>query len=59
MGDRYRELMVPLIPINYEGDRVLYQGISMDRKITVEFIRQDGETYLLYERYKLKKVGKL
>ncbi|MBS7652805.1 MAG: serine hydrolase [Candidatus Bathyarchaeia archaeon] len=59
MGDRYRELMVPLIPLEFKGDRALFQGISMDRKIPVEFIKDGGETYLLYERYKLRKIGRI
>ncbi len=59
MGDRYRDLTVPLIPSEVEGGRLLFHGISMDRRIPVEFIRDGGETYLLYERYKLRRIGKL
>ncbi len=59
MGDRYRELVVPLVPSGLVGESLHFHGISMDRKIPVEFVKEGGETYLLYERYKMKRVGKL
>ncbi|MEM2926942.1 MAG: serine hydrolase [Candidatus Bathyarchaeia archaeon] len=59
MGDRYREAMIPLIPLEIQRERHLFHGLSMDRKIPVEFFKDKDSTYLLYERYKLRKVGKL
>ncbi len=57
--DKYTEFIVPLIPVDWEGDVKVFHAISMNRKIPTEFIERDGEIFLIYERYKLKKVGKI
>ena len=57
--DKYTEFIAPLIPVDWDGDVKIFHAISMDRKVPTEFIREDGETFLIYERYKLKKVGKI
>ncbi|MGQ9679162.1 MAG: serine hydrolase [Candidatus Bathyarchaeia archaeon] len=59
IGDKYRDLTVPLVPVDWEGAVKIFHGISMDRRISAEFYEQEGDTYLIYERYKMKKVGKI
>ncbi len=58
-GDKYRDVTVPLIPLDWESPTKTFEGIAGDRKQIAEFYIQDGDEYLIYERYKLKKVGKL
>lgn len=58
-GDKYRDVTVPLVPVDWLGDVKLFEGLSGDRKQRVEFYREGGEQYLIYERYKMRKVGKI
>ena len=57
--DKYTEFTVPLLPVEVEGDTKVFQAISMDRKIPTEFIKEGEDIFLIFERYKMKKVGKL
>ena len=59
MGDRYRDVTVPLIPVDWTGPLKIFQGISMDRRFSVEFFKEDEDQFLIYERYKMRKIGKL
>lgn len=59
MGDKYRDLSIPLVPIDWESPTKIFHGISLDRKISAEFYKQGDDAYLIYERYKMKKVGKI
>lgn len=57
--DKYRDIVVPLIPENLEGDVKTFYTLQAGGKLTIEFI-VDGENIdLIYERYRLKKVGRL
>lgn len=57
--DKYTEMTVPLLPVSLEGNVKVFHGISMDRKVPAEFTMEGEEVHLVYERYKLRKVGKL
>lgn len=57
-GDKYRDVTVPLIPLDWESPTKTFEGITGDRKQPAEFYKQDGEQHLIYERYKFKRVGK-
>ena len=56
--DKYTEFVVPLLPKDIEGEIKVFHAISMDRKIPTEFVREGDDLFLIFERYKLKKVGK-
>jgi CubicO group peptidase (beta-lactamase class C family) len=58
-GDKYRDVTVPLIPLEWLGDVKRFEGLSADRKQLAEFYRVGGEQYLIYERYKMKRIGKI
>jgi hypothetical protein len=58
-GDKYRDVTVPLIPIDWLGDVKVFEGLSGDRKQRVEFYCEGGGQYLIYERYKMKRIGKI
>ncbi|RLE57482.1 MAG: serine hydrolase [Thermoprotei archaeon] len=55
--DRYTESIVPLIPIELSEERAIFYTTSWGRKFYVEFYIKDGTVELIYERYKLIKVG--
>ncbi|RLG45006.1 MAG: serine hydrolase [Thermoproteota archaeon] len=57
--DKYTEFTMPLIPVDIEGKVKVFHAISMDMKVPTEFIKEDEDLFLIYERYKLKKVGKI
>ncbi len=57
--DRYTEFTLPLIPADIDGETKVFHAISMDMKVPAEFIMENGDLFLIYERYKLKKVGKI
>jgi len=57
-GDKYREVTVPLIPLDWESPTKTFESPTGERKQIAEFYVQDGEQYLIYERYKFKRVGK-
>ena len=59
IGDRYREVSVPLIPIDWLGDVKHFEALVGDMKQTMEVYSDGGKQYLIYERYKMKKVGKI
>jgi hypothetical protein len=46
-----------LIPLEWLEDVKRFEGFSADRKQPVEFYRVGGEQYLIYERYKMKRIG--
>ncbi len=50
---------LPLIPELLEGKILRFHVLTLDRRIPIEFYRRRGETYMLYERYKLRKSSKL
>ena len=57
-GDKFRDVSVPLIPVDWTGDVKRFEGISGDRKYPAEFYRVGVEQFLIYERYKMRRVGK-
>lgn len=57
-GDKYRDVAAPLIPLDWESPTKTFESPSGDRKYTAEFYTKDGEQYLVYERYKFRRVGK-
>ncbi len=57
-GDKYRDVSVPLIPLDWESPTKTFEAPSGDRKYVAEFYTRDGEQYLVYERYKFRRVGK-
>ena len=57
--DKYSDLIVPLIPESVEGDVWMFYALSTGRRLPVEFRCQEGKVELIYERYLLRKTGKL
>ncbi len=55
-GDKYRDVAVPLIPLDWESPTKTFESPTGERKQIAEFYTQDGEQYLIYERYKYKRV---
>jgi CubicO group peptidase (beta-lactamase class C family) len=57
LGDRYTELVVPLVPEGNEGNTVTFYTWQGRRKLPVEFLVREGRVELIYERYLLRRVG--
>ena len=57
--DRYMEEIVPLFPENLEGNVKTFYTLQGAGKLKVEFIVNGKDVDLLFERYRLKKVGVL
>jgi len=56
-ADKYHDASIPAIPLDWESPTKTFEVPAGDRKYTAEFYTQDGEQYLIYERYKYKRVG--
>ncbi len=54
-GDKYRDVSVPLVPLDWESPVKTFEGFVGDRKQIAEFYVEDGEHYIIYERYKLRR----
>ncbi len=57
--DKYTDMIIPLIPEDIEGDVKRFYTIQAGGKLPVEFIVDGGNVELIYERYRMKKVGSL
>ncbi|MEM2202564.1 MAG: serine hydrolase [Candidatus Bathyarchaeia archaeon] len=57
--DKYTDVIIPLIPENIEGNVKRFYAIQAGGKLPVEFIVDGERVELIYERYRLKKVGNL
>jgi len=57
--DKYTDLIVPLIPEALAGDVRRFYALQRGRRLPVEFRLRGGEIDLIYERYLLRKRGKL
>ena len=57
--DRYMEEVVPLFPENLEGNVKTFYTLQGAGKLKVEFIVNGKDVDLLFERYRLKRVGAL
>ncbi len=55
--DKHHQENVPLIPEVLEGDAPRFFILAAGRRSTVEFHRKDGAVEVLYERYKLRRIG--
>ncbi len=57
--DKYMEEVVPLFPENLEGNVKTFYTLQGAGKLKVEFIVNGKDVDLLFERYRLKRVGVL
>ncbi|HID92853.1 MAG TPA: serine hydrolase [bacterium (Candidatus Stahlbacteria)] len=55
--DKYRDMIIPLIPENMEGEVKTFYTVQGGGKLSVEFVVKEDKVELIYERYRLKKVG--
>lgn len=56
--NKYTEQVVPLVPLELDPVRPRFFTLGGGQRLTVEFTSVDGEAELVYERYKLRRVGK-
>jgi len=47
----------PLIPVDLEGETKRFRVYGIDSTTPVEFVQQNGETFMIYERNKAKQAG--
>ncbi|MEM3581479.1 MAG: serine hydrolase [Candidatus Bathyarchaeia archaeon] len=57
--DKYTDMIIPLIPEDIEGDVKRFYTLQAGGKLPVDFIVDGDCVELIYERYRLKKVGSL
>lgn len=57
--DKYMEEIIPLFPENLEGNVKTFYTLQGSGKLKVEFIVDGKDVDLIYERYRLKRVGSL
>jgi hypothetical protein len=57
--DKYNDLIVPLVPETIRERAMTFYTLDAGYKLPVEFRVQEGEIDLLFERYRLRKTGKL
>ncbi|MGQ9506703.1 MAG: serine hydrolase [Candidatus Bathycorpusculaceae bacterium] len=57
--DKYTDMIIPLIPENIEGTVKKFYALQSGGKLPVEFMVEGERVDLIYERYRLKKVGNL
>lgn len=57
--DRYTRSIVPLIPEALDEETRTFYTYQLGHKLPVEFRLRDGQIDLIYERYLLKRTGKL
>lgn len=59
MRTKYNDMIVPLIPETLEEHRRLFYTLIATHKLPVEFHLRDHDIELLFERYCLRRTGKL
>jgi hypothetical protein len=47
----------PLVPVELDAERARFFTLALGRRLWVEFSRRNGEVELIYERYKMRRVG--
>ncbi len=57
--DKYTDMIIPLIPEDIEGNVKRFYAVQAGGKLPVEFIVEGDRVELIYERYRLRKVGSL
>jgi CubicO group peptidase (beta-lactamase class C family) len=57
--DKYRDMVIPLIPEDIEGEVKTFYTFQNGGKLPVEFTVKGDKVEIIYERYRLKKVGNL
>jgi len=57
--DKYNSSLVPLVPEKINGKTKTFYTLSSGAKLPVEFQVEEGRINLIYERYLLRKTGKL
>ncbi|MDH5482041.1 MAG: serine hydrolase [Candidatus Bathyarchaeota archaeon] len=57
--DKYTDMMIPLIPENIDNKTKTFYTVQAGGKLPIEFMTDEDKVELIYERYRLKKVGKL
>ncbi|MEM3823975.1 MAG: serine hydrolase, partial [Candidatus Bathyarchaeia archaeon] len=57
--DRYTDMIIPLIPEDIEGTVKKFYALQSGGKLPVEFMVVGERVDLIYERYRLRKVGNL
>lgn len=57
--DKYTDMIIPLIPEDIEGEVKTFYTVQASVKLPVEFMAKGDKVDLIYERYRLKKVGDL
>lgn len=57
--DKYTDMIIPLIPEEIEGEVKTFYTVQAGAKLPVEFIIEGDKVDLIYERYRMKKVGNL
>jgi len=57
--DKYIDLIVPLIPEDIDGDLKTFYTVQGGGKLPVQFTLNGDKVDLIYERYRLKKIGNL
>jgi len=57
--DKYTDMIIPLIPEDIEGEVKKFYSIQSGGKLPVQFMVKQDKVDLIYERYRLKKVGNL
>lgn len=48
---------IPLVPVELGPDRARFFTLALGRRLWVEFAMRDGAVELVYERYKMRRVG--
>ncbi|MEA2090453.1 MAG: serine hydrolase [Thermoproteota archaeon] len=57
--DKYMEMIIPLVPENIQGNVKTFYTLQGGGKLKVEFIVENKNVDLIYERYRLRKIGSL
>jgi len=57
--DKFVDMKVPLIPEEIEGEVKRFYTLQSGGKLPIEFMVKDGKVELIYERYRLKKIGNM
>jgi CubicO group peptidase (beta-lactamase class C family) len=57
--DEYVDMIVPLMPDDIEGEVKTFHTFQSGARLPVEFIVKGDKVDLIYERYRLKKIGEL
>jgi len=59
INDKYNDHIVPLVPEAIEGQTRTFYNLSAGMREPVEFQVGEAGIDLIYERYRLRKTGKL